>query len=68
MLKSEVLKRQASIKFLEVMLDKNTSWNEQIKTAENKLSKNISLLCKAKQLFDGSLKSIYFSYIHSCLN
>ena len=68
MLKSEVLKRQASIKFLEVILDENISWNEHIKTAENKLSKNISMLCKPKKLFDESLKSMYFSYIHSCLN
>ena len=68
MLKSEVLKRQASIKFLEVILDENISWNEHIKTAENKLSKNIGLLCKAKQLFNESIKSTYFSYIHSYLN
>ena len=50
------------------MLDKNISWNEHIKTAENKLSKNIGLLCKAKQLFNESIKSTYFSYIHSYLN
>ena len=48
------------------MLDENSSWKEHIKIAEHKLSKNIGLLCKAKQLLDNeSLKSIYFSYIHS---
>ena len=51
------------------MLDENISWKEHIKAVENKLSKNIGLLCKAKQLLDNeSLKSVYFSYIHSYLN
>ena len=58
---NSVLKRQASIKFLGVMLDENISHKEHIKTVENKLSKNTGLLCKAKQLLDESLKSIYFS-------
>ena len=66
---NSVLKRQTSIKFLGVMLDENISWKEHIKTVENKLSKNIGLLCKAKQKPDNeSLKGIYFSYIHSYLN
>ena len=66
---NSVLKGQTSIKFLGVMLDGNISWKEHIKTVENKLSKNIGLLYKAKQLLDNeSLKSIYFSYIHSYLN
>ena len=37
---NNVLKRQASIKFLGVMLDENMSWKKHIKTVENKLSKN----------------------------
>ena len=66
---NSVSKRQTSIKFLGVMLDENFSWKEHIKTVENKLSKNIGLLCKTKQLLDNeSLKSINFSYIHSYLN
>ena len=51
------------------MLDENVSWRYHIKTVENKLSKNIGLLCRAKQFLDEtSLKTIYFSYIHSFLN
>ena len=46
---NRVLKSQISIKFLGVMLDENISWKGHIKTVENKLSKNIGLLCKAKQ-------------------
>ena len=57
---NSVLKSQASIKFLAVMLDENILWKEHIKTAENKLSKKISLLCKAKPSLDNkSLKSIF---------
>ena len=48
-----------SIKFLGVMLDENVSWRYHIKAVENKLSKNIGLLCH---------ETIYFSYIHSFLN
>ena len=51
------------------MLDENISWKEHIKTVENRLSKNIGLLCKSKQLvYIEYLKSIYFPYIHSYLN
>ena len=36
---------------------------------EKKLSKNIGLLCHAKQFLDEtSLKTLSFSYIHSSLN
>ena len=66
---NNILKRRTSIKFLGVMLDENISWKEHVKIEENELSKNVGLLCKAKQLLDNeSLKSIYFSYIHSYMN
>ena len=51
------------------MLDENVSWKYHIKTTEKLLSKNIGLLCRAKQFLDEtSLKTISFSYIHSFLN
>ena len=51
------------------MLEENNLSIKNIKTVENKLSKKIDLLYTAKQLIDNeSLKSTYFSYIHSCLN
>ena len=66
---NKVIEKTPSIKFLGVMLDENVSWRYDIKTVENKLSKNIGLLCRAKQFLDEtSLKTIYFSYIHSFLN
>ena len=51
------------------MLDEQISWNDHIKTVESKLAKNIGLLNHASYfLNDLSLKTIYFSYIHSYLN
>ena len=51
------------------MLDENVSWRYHIKTVENKSSKYIGSLCRAKRFLDEtSLKTIYFSYIHSFLN
>ena len=55
--------------FLGVMLVENIPWKQHIEKVENILSKNIGLLCKARQLLDNKpLKNIYFSYIHSYLN
>ena len=63
------IERKTAIKFLGVMLDKNISWVEHIRTVETKLAKNIGLLYRAKPLLEEkSLKSIYFAYIHSYLN
>ena len=40
-----------------------------LEQSETKFQKYIRLLYRAKQLLDtSSLKSIYFSYIHTCLN
>ena len=51
------------------MLDENILWKDNIKTTEKKLAKNIGLLYRAKpHLGEMSLKTIYFSYIHSYLN
>ena len=50
-------------------MDENISWKEHIKTIEKKIAKNIGLLYRAKPYLDEmSLKTIYFSYIHSYLN
>ena len=66
---SKNIEETSSIKFLGVMLDGHISWNDHIKTVENKLAKNIGLLNRASYfLNEHSLKTIYFSYIHSYLN
>ena len=59
---SNIIEKATSIKFLGVMIDENISWRDHIKTVENKLY-------QAKQFLDeNSLKTLYFSYIHSYLN
>ena len=51
------------------MLDKNITWKDHIHIIEKKLAKNTGLLYCATQLLDEeSLKTIYFSYVHSYLN
>ena len=42
------IKRTTSIKFLGIMVDENLTWNDHIHILENKFSKNIGLLYRAK--------------------
>lgn len=64
-----IVKRECSMKFLGVILDENINWKDHINMIENKISKNIGLLYKAKPYLDQScLKYIYYSFIHSYLN
>ena len=61
-------KRSSCIKFLEVVLGEHLNWKDQINVIENKLSKNLGLLHKAKQFLNAkAMKSLYFSFIHSYL-
>ena len=58
--------RAESIKFLGVLLDKNLSWKTHIEYIENKISKNIGILFKARPFLNKKfLLSFYYSYIHS---
>ena len=62
------IKRTSSIKFLGIMIDENLSWNDHIQIIENKLSKNVGLLYKAKSfLSEKAITSIYFPFFHSYL-
>ena len=68
-LNNTTLERVSSIKFLGVILDENINWNRHIELAENKISKNIGILCRASlYLNKESLKSICFSFIHSYIS
>ena len=52
-----------------VMLDEHIFWIDHIRTVEDKIAKNISLLYRVRQfLNEHYLKTVYFSYIHSYLN
>ena len=62
------IERKASINVLGVMLEEHISWIDHVKTVENKIAKNTGLLYYASQfLNEDSLKTVYFSYIHSYL-
>ena len=57
------------MKFLGVLSDDNLSWKEHIKYLEDKIAKNIGLMCRAKPFLNKeSLLALYYSYIHSYLN
>ena len=49
-------------------MDKHLNWKDLINVIENKLSKNVGLLHKAKQFLNAQvIKSLYFSFTHSYL-
>ena len=58
-----------SIKFLGVLLDDNLSWKTHVKYIENKISKNIGILLKARPFLNKkSLLSVYCWCIPSYTN
>ena len=57
------------MKFLGVLLDDCLTWKNHIQMIENKISKNVGILYRAKYLLNQkSMKSIYFSLIHVYIN
>ena len=59
------IKRENSIKFLDIIIDENLTWKNHIEVVENKISKNIGVLYRASHLLDfKNLLKIYFSFIH----
>ena len=52
-----------------VLTDEHLTWKEHITVIENKISKNLGLLYKAKRVLDNNaLKKLYFSFFHCYLN
>ena len=65
----KVIERTTSIKFLGILLDEHLSWKNHISVVENKVSKNIGVSHKAKNIFTkGGLKTLYFSFVQSYLS
>ena len=61
--------RIESIEFLGVLLDENLSWKTHIKHIENKISKTIGILFKARPFLNKkSLLLLYYTYIYSYIN
>ena len=62
----KVIERTTSIKFLGILLNEHLSQKNDISVVENKVSKNVGLLQKAKNIFSKRcLKTLYFSFVHS---
>ena len=59
------IRRENSVKFLGVIINKNLTRKNHMEVVENKISKNIGGLYRASHLFDfKNLLKIYFSFIH----
>ena len=68
-IKDIAIKREENMKFLGVLLDENLTWRPHIKCIENKISKNLGILYKARYLLNSQCtKQLYFSFIHTYLN
>ena len=66
---NHVIERQEFIKFLGVLLDENLNWKEHIKCTENKITKNLGLLYKARPFLKrNALLALYYSHIQTCIN
>ena len=55
------IKRIISIKYLGVLIDEHLTWKEHITVIENKVSKNLGLLYRARRVLDSTtLKNMFF--------
>ena len=52
-----------------MLIDEHLTWKKHITVIENKVSKNLGILYRARRVLDSTaLKNLYFSFIHSYLN
>ena len=66
---NHVIERQEYIEFLGVLLDENLNWKEHIKYTENKITKNLGSLCKARHFLEMNASlALYYSYIQTYIN
>ena len=56
---NNIIKRENSTKFLGVLIDENLTWQSPVHYIENKISKNIGLLYKAKFLLNQKCLKVY---------
>ena len=55
----KVIERMTSTKFLGILFEEHLSWKNYISVVQNKVSKNIGILHKAKNIFSkGGLKTL----------
>ena len=64
MINNTIIKQETTMKFLGIMLDENLNWKAHIHYVENKISRDLGILYKARYLLNKScLKHIYFTFI-----
>ena len=52
-----------------MLIEEHLTWKEHITLIENKVSKNLGLLHRARRVLDSTaLKNLYFSFIHNYLD
>ena len=51
-----------SIKFLGILLGENLTWKDHVRTIENKISKNLGPLYKAKKINAEALKCFFYTH------
>ena len=58
-----------SNKFLGVLLNDNLSWKDSIKCTDDKIFRYVGILYKARDyLSKERLLSLYYTYLHTCVN
>ena len=63
------IKREHNISFLGIMFNGTLNWKAHIETLENKISKNLGILYKAKPFLNlKCLKQLYHAFVSSYLN
>ena len=68
-LNGNIIETDHSLKFPGVILDEHLTWKKHINLIENKVSKNVGIVYKTSKLINSKcLRSIYFSFIQSCIN
>ena len=67
-IQNNIIARECYMKFLGVIIDESITWKNHIALIENKISKNIGILYKMKDILSlQCLKKLYFSFVHSYL-
>ena len=64
----KVIEWTTSIKFPGMLLDEHLSQKSHISVVENKVSKNIGILHKTKNIFSKGGSTLFFSFVHVYLN
>lgn len=67
-IENKSIKQANATKFLGIIIDENLNWDHHLLFLENKISKNLGIIYRAKPFVnENSLKCLYYSFINSYL-